>query len=224
MELEDGVQHTGAFASDKLTDEERDSVAPLVRSGHWCFKNSKRKLRERPSQYAMFGTVPPDPPAVKNPQLDDSAIPKDFNACQHLRAELERLASEKQIKLIIEKDGKAGTAPQLESPDVATSIAAVVRAINELFPQGEGFTFADHGGDIIYSCAKGASDTERVLDRVVLLLMGHGGQTTSQISGIDAKGKGKGPQKGNKDADDEEDKDHMLRVVFQHEENSLFSS
>ncbi|KAF1830992.1 hypothetical protein BDW02DRAFT_607573 [Decorospora gaudefroyi] len=149
LRLQDGIPHVETFASDAVTEAERNGVARLVREGQWNVQDTAGQLQERLAQRPNTNSAPPattttgthtaggeEPPKI--PVLKDiSGIETDFDPCEYLRAELKKLTDSGQLTAVT---NNAATFPPLTETDVETRIAAVLRAINELLPAGHGFT------------------------------------------------------------------------------------
>jgi hypothetical protein len=105
-------------------------------------------------------------------QRDMSEISSDFDACKHLRSELDRLI----------QDGSVGTTANSEhrlSLTVAdASIAGVVRAINSILPPGHGYTLVAHTGIRTSSAINGDGVMN---DRVILYPRQYGVHTVLLI-------------------------------------------
>ncbi|KAI8942285.1 hypothetical protein NX059_000364 [Plenodomus lindquistii] len=129
-----GVPHTNTFASDGLSGEELRSLEPLInQSNGWDLQATWPELQERMAE--RFGSNAVDPPvsAPTSNHLDTSEIEADFQACQYLRSEMDRL----------DPDNYAPSPGWTDLPlsrKIFDSIASVVMGINELQPIGRGFS------------------------------------------------------------------------------------
>jgi hypothetical protein len=82
------------------------------------------------------GASPPPAKPVKHSVADQNEIPEDFDPCEYLHTALAELGESTALAEIPVENGVAAT-------QVFETIAPVVRALNELHPPGQGFTFCD---------------------------------------------------------------------------------
>jgi hypothetical protein len=183
------MPHDGAFASDSLTDAERDGFSPLVRDGQCNLEDTAQQLRERLEQGSVpevgkgkqsndpGGRVTPNKPVAtpENSLKDTSDIEADLDPCGYLHAELTKLTDSEHVRhRVIEDQATQTTLSDLEDANVHASIAAVVRVIDELLPSGHGVTMLSHDGKRIFSFA---GMVIGVYDPMVLHVRRRGGHT-----------------------------------------------
>lgn len=161
VQLEGGIAHTTCFASDRRTDMELRDIGHLVRQGRWNLKDTWKQLQIRRRTTENAGSQTQHFPGVDRgvqtemagPKGDTLAIPPDFNHCKYFRSKIQKLkiVASTTGQLDSDADDPENTIAQheLSEVEVYQSIAAVVRALNELATPKHGFTLSNEEQAII---------------------------------------------------------------------------
>ncbi|XP_014557301.1 hypothetical protein COCVIDRAFT_97548 [Bipolaris victoriae FI3] len=146
VQLEDGILHSETPSSESLSNEELNELIPLVREGGW----SLQYMTNQPNQHLSEDTEMSEESSetflsledspVQPPQLDTIPVPAEFNPCEYLHEELNKLANGTQITQNDLPEALATGVPQLTKNEIRESIASVIRAVNQRHAPGAGFT------------------------------------------------------------------------------------
>ncbi|EUC42995.1 hypothetical protein COCMIDRAFT_102053 [Bipolaris oryzae ATCC 44560] len=178
VQLEDGIFHSETPSSDSLSTEQLNELMSLVREGRWRLQDMAKQSNQHLPEDTEMSDEPTetflsleDSPA-QPPQLDTFPVPAEFNPCEYLHEELDKLANANQITQNGLSEALETEVPPLGKSDTRDSIASVVRAINQRHPPGAGFATESSlnevessftiGGDLISVYMREATKTHNL--------------------------------------------------------------
>ncbi|KAF5847477.1 hypothetical protein GGP41_000174 [Bipolaris sorokiniana] len=145
MQLEDGILHSEISSSNSLSNEELNELIPLVREGRWRLQDMAKQPNQNLSEDIEMSEEPSETllplgdSHVQPSQLDNFPVPAEFNPCEYLHEELNKLANGNQITQKDLPEALATDVSPLTKNEIRESIASVIRALNQRYPLGAGF-------------------------------------------------------------------------------------